>query len=63
VEDHFGENQHDDFTATLPTAGDMDGCGGVKVLESTVDYARIEWTICSADTISTLTLGLRRAAR
>jgi hypothetical protein len=36
-------------TGTLPQAGDADGCGAVRVLETTPELTRLEWTYCDPD--------------
>jgi hypothetical protein len=45
----------------LPIAGDSRGCGAVKILESTAEYIRLEWTHCGdGDVTATVTFALPR---
>jgi hypothetical protein len=58
----FGDVEKNPVSGTLPAQGDAKGCGAVKILESTADHTRIEWTHCSSDgqDVSTITFALPR---
>jgi hypothetical protein len=59
---YYGAGFKGDIKGDLPIAGDERGCGAVKILESTAEYTRLEWTNCSTfdDAVATVTFAIPR---